>query len=176
MDFKVLLGAVMLAGLSVAGCSTKNYGRQPELTDFERQTMSCREIDLEQAKVQGFLSHVREESEFDGRSVLSFLGDFGIGNLMEKDAAVDSANQRLTQLAGAKMQRGCTYAYEAEAPAQQPYAPPRAYAPDRARISFCAFCRRPARRAEPYAIALRGVPAAIPRNYGAIKTERQGGE
>ncbi|MDF5964965.1 hypothetical protein P4055_14755 [Pseudomonas aeruginosa] len=110
MDFKVLLGAVMLAGLSVAGCSTKNYGRQPELTDFERQTMSCREIDLEQAKVQGFLSHVREESEFDGRSVLSFLGDFGIGNLMEKDAAVDSANQRLTQLAGAKMQRGCTYA------------------------------------------------------------------
>ncbi|HCK4788280.1 TPA: hypothetical protein N0H43_006716, partial [Pseudomonas aeruginosa] len=53
MDFKVLLGAVMLAGLSVAGCSTKNYGRQPELTDFERQTMSCREIDLEQAKVQG---------------------------------------------------------------------------------------------------------------------------
>ncbi|MHA6038805.1 hypothetical protein ACVSK5_03735, partial [Pseudomonas aeruginosa] len=75
------------------------------------------------------LTHVREESEFDGRSVLSFLGDFGIGNLMEKDAAVDSANQRLTQLAGAKMQRGCTYAYEAEAPAQQPYAPPRAYAP-----------------------------------------------
>ncbi|MFG9286469.1 hypothetical protein ACEP1S_28160 [Pseudomonas aeruginosa] len=130
MDFKVLLGAVMLVSLSVAGCSTKNYGRQPELTDFERQTMSCREIDLEQAKVQGFLTHVREESEFDGRSVLSFLGDFGIGNLMEKDAAVDSANQRLTQLAGAKMQRGCTYAYEAEAPAQQPYAPPRAYAPD----------------------------------------------
>ncbi|MDU1445163.1 MAG: hypothetical protein E7F70_03315 [Pseudomonas aeruginosa] len=127
MDFKVLLGAVMLAGLSVAGCSTKNYGRQPELTDFERQTMSCREIDLEQAKVQGFLSHVREESEFDGRSVLSFLGDFGIGNLMEKEAAVDSANQRLTQLAGAKMQRGCTYAYEE--PAQQPYAAPRAYAP-----------------------------------------------
>nr|EIW4158139.1 hypothetical protein [Pseudomonas aeruginosa] len=62
-------------------------------------------------------------------SVLSFLGDFGIGNLMEKDAAVDSANQRLTQLAGAKMQRGCTYAYEAEAPAQQPYAAPRIYAP-----------------------------------------------
>ncbi|MFY0014716.1 hypothetical protein ABTP72_19680, partial [Acinetobacter baumannii] len=49
MDFKVLLGAVMLVSLSVAGCATKNYGRQPELTDFERQTMSCREIDLAQA-------------------------------------------------------------------------------------------------------------------------------
>ncbi|MGV8664209.1 hypothetical protein ACV357_34720, partial [Pseudomonas aeruginosa] len=64
------------------------------------------------------------------RSVLSLLGDVGIGNMMGNEEAVASANQRLPQLAGAKMQSGCTYAYEAEAPAQQPYAPPRAYAPD----------------------------------------------
>lgn len=121
-----IAAALLLAGLSVAGCSTKNYGRQPELTSFEKQTMTCREIDLEQAKVQGFLAHVREESEFDGRSVLSFLGDFGIGNLMEKDAAVDSANQRMAQLSAAKMQQGCSYA--SAAPVQQ-YAAPQAYAP-----------------------------------------------
>lgn len=102
-----------LAALAVAAttaCSTKNYGRQPELTSFERQTMTCREIDLEEAKVHGFLAHVRKESEFDGRSVLSFLGDFGIGNLMERDAAVDSANKRLVQLGEAKSRQGCSYA------------------------------------------------------------------
>ncbi len=121
-----IAAALLLAGLSVAGCSTKNYGRQPELTSFEKQTMTCREIDLEQAKVQGFLAHVREESEFDGRSVLSFLGDFGIGNLMEKDAAVDSANKRMEQLSAAKMQQGCSYA--SAAPVRQ-YAAPQAYAP-----------------------------------------------
>lgn len=121
-----IAAALLLAGLSVTGCSTKNYGRQPELTSFEQQTMSCREIDLEQAKVQGFLAHVREESEFDGRSVLSFLGDFGIGNMMEKDAAVDSANQRMAQLSEAKLQQGCSYA--SATPARQ-YAAPQAYAP-----------------------------------------------
>lgn len=100
----------LAAVAAIAGCSTKNYGRQPELTSFERSTMTCREIDLEEAKVHGFLSHVRQEAEFDGRSVLSFLGDFGIGNLMERDAAVDSANKRLAQLSAAKSRQGCSYA------------------------------------------------------------------
>jgi len=104
------------ATIVLAGCATKNYGRQGTLTDFEKQTMSCREIDLEEAKVYGFLEHVDKESQFDGRSVLSFLGDFGIGNLMEKDSAVQSANQRLTDLHTARLQRNCA-ATTAGAPA-----------------------------------------------------------
>ncbi|MEB0078282.1 hypothetical protein QN386_10435 [Pseudomonas sp. CCI3.2] len=99
-----------LAIIVCSACSTKNYGRQPELTDFEKRTMTCREIDLEQAKVEGFLQHVYDESQFDGRSVLSFLGDFGIGNMMEKDSAVDSANQRRVELDKARMGQGCLYA------------------------------------------------------------------
>lgn len=127
MNKEVRIAALLLlAGLTVSGCSTKNYGRQPDLTDFESRTMSCREIDLEQAKVQGFLAHVQEESEFDGRSVLSFLGDFGIGNVMEKDAAIESANKRMGQLSSAKVQQGCSYA--STVPAQQ-YSAPRSYAP-----------------------------------------------
>jgi len=93
--------------LLLVGCATKNYGRQGELTDYEKNTMSCREIALEQAKVMGFLDHVQKESEFDGRSVLSFLGDFGIGNLMEKDNAIKSANTRLKQLQGVAAKKGC---------------------------------------------------------------------
>lgn len=115
--------ALVLAVSATVGCSTKNYGRQPELTSFEKQSLTCREIDLEQAKVQGFLAHVREESEFDGRSVLSFLGDFGIGNLMEKDSAIDSANQRMAQLNETKLQRGCTYANNAPASSYPTYSP-----------------------------------------------------
>ena len=87
-----------MALVALAGCSTKNYGRQPDLTSFEKTTLSCREIDLEQAKVQGFIQHVNEESGFDGRSVLSFLADFGIGNTMEKHNALASAETRLVEL------------------------------------------------------------------------------
>ncbi len=93
----------------LAGCATKNYGRQGELTDYEKNTMTCREIALEQAKVMGFLDHVQKESEFDGRSVLSFLGDFGIGNLMEKDNAIKSANTRLKQLQAVSAEKGCIH-------------------------------------------------------------------
>ncbi|WNG69315.1 hypothetical protein [Cupriavidus gilardii] len=96
-----------VAVIAATGCATKNYGRQGTLTDYEKQTMSCREIQLEQAKVHGFIEHVNKESEFDGRSVLSFLGDFGIGNLMEKDSAMKSATERSAQLQAVAAQKGC---------------------------------------------------------------------
>jgi len=108
---------VGLCLLAVQGCATKNYGRMGAVTDFERQTMTCREISLEQAKVSGFLQQVDKESQFDGRSVLSFLGDFGIGNTMEQSAAVESAATRMSALNSLSAQRGCMTQPTAAAPA-----------------------------------------------------------
>ncbi|KDP89480.1 hypothetical protein CF70_031270 [Cupriavidus sp. SK-3] len=93
--------------LMAQGCATKNYGRVGTVTDFERQTMNCREIQLEQAKVAGFSQAVEKESEFSGRSILSFLGDFGIGNVIEKSAAMDSADSRAYQLRMLSFERRC---------------------------------------------------------------------
>ena len=93
--------------LLLSGCATKHYGRQPTLTVYEKSSFSCREIDIEIAKVQGFIEQVENESRFSGRSVLSFLGDFGIGNVMEKDAALESAHARLKDLQDLKVARGC---------------------------------------------------------------------
>ena len=97
-----------LATTALVGCSTKNYGRQGELTTYEKTSMTCREIDLETAKVHGYLEHVEKESQFDGRSVLSFLGDFGMGNIMEKNAAMEAANKRLAQLNAARAEKNCS--------------------------------------------------------------------
>lgn len=91
----------------LSGCATKNYGRQGVLTDYEKSTMTCREIEMEQAKIHGYLQHVEKESEFDGRSVLSFLGDFGMGNTMEKNSAIESANKRMMQLQDLRLQKKC---------------------------------------------------------------------
>lgn len=102
---KIVIAVSLL--IVLAGCATKNYGRSGNLTAFEQQTLTCREIELEEAKTQGFLDHINSESQFDGRSVLSFLGDFGIGNVMEKNSAVKSANDRLHQLSGLKAARNC---------------------------------------------------------------------
>lgn len=69
--------------------------------------MNCKEIDIELAKVTGFIDSVEKESKFSSRSVLSFLGDFGIGNVMEKKAALGRAHQRLKDLQTLKTQKGC---------------------------------------------------------------------
>jgi len=39
------------------------------LTDYEKQTMTCRDIDLETAKVRGWMDGVNKESEFSARDV-----------------------------------------------------------------------------------------------------------
>ena len=107
MKKMVLLVLVIAFGLTLTGCATKNYGRQGELTQYEKDTMTCRELALEQAKAQGFIEHVEKESKFDGRSVLSFLGDFGVGNVIEKGEALKSANKRLDQLKEVEKQKNC---------------------------------------------------------------------
>ncbi|WP_080307016.1 hypothetical protein [Burkholderia pseudomallei] len=107
---KKYLAIMAAVAIVLGGCATKNYGRMGNLTDYERNTMDCREINLEIARVDGFLSHVDEESEFDGRSVLSFLGDFGIGNVLEKDAAKKSARDRRQALDALRATKQCGYA------------------------------------------------------------------
>jgi hypothetical protein len=82
--------------------------------------MSCREIQLEQAKVNGFTQAVEKESEFSGRSILSFLGDFGIGNMIEKRSAMESAENRARQMQTLSDQRRCTEAQPQAATASAP--------------------------------------------------------
>ncbi len=99
---------VIVIGFIMQGCATKHYGRQGILSAYEQGAMSCREIDLEMAKVRGFIDHVNKESEFSGKDVLAILGDFGIGNAMEKSAAIESANNRIDALRELKSSKKCS--------------------------------------------------------------------
>jgi hypothetical protein len=105
MKFYTLV--TILIFIALQGCATKQYGRQGQLTAYEKETMTCREIGLEMAKVRGFIDHVNKESEFSGRDVLAILGDFGIGNSMERSAAIESANNRLDSLRDLKSSKKC---------------------------------------------------------------------
>jgi len=105
---RLVILAAIVGVLSVAqGCATKTYGRQSTLTNFEKDSMTCREIDLDLAKTHGFIDHVNKESEFSSKDVLAILGDFGIGNNMEKSAALESANKRIEDLNALKGAKKC---------------------------------------------------------------------
>ena len=107
MKKNIGLGLLLAGCLAAAGCATKTYGRIGTLTAFEKDGLSCREIELETARTQGFVDQVNKESEFSGRDVLAILGDFGIGNALERSAALESANNKLGQLRELKAGKKC---------------------------------------------------------------------
>ncbi|MGI4981841.1 MAG: hypothetical protein ACRYGL_00635 [Janthinobacterium lividum] len=100
----IVAGMTMLA---LAGCATKHYGRMGDMTPAERTQLDCREIGLELAKVDGFIHRVEKESEFNLRSVGSFLVDFGLGNVLEKSSALKSAGERKQALEELSAAKGC---------------------------------------------------------------------
>ncbi len=105
---QLLITTLIIAVTLTTGCATKSYGRQGQVTVAEKQILTCREIALEVAKVDGYLKQVDHESSFDLLSVASFLGDFGIGNVLEHDAAIKSAVKRSGQLNTLWVEKGCT--------------------------------------------------------------------
>jgi hypothetical protein len=104
---KIIFAAVVPA-LLLSGCATKRYGRLQPLTGMERVAYTCRDVDIELAKVGAFQQQIIEGAQFNMASVLGILGDYGIGNSMERGAAEASAAKRLGQLNDLKAEKGCS--------------------------------------------------------------------
>jgi len=94
----ISIGALLLAAVFAQGCATKHYGRQDALTPSEKDQLTCRDIDLQSAAARDFIDRVNKESEFSGLDALAILIDFGIGNQIERSAALESATKRLEEL------------------------------------------------------------------------------
>ena len=99
----LMLCAVLLS----VGCATKRYGRMQPLTGYETSKYSCEDIKLELSKIDAFELQVAQGAQFSALSVASFLGDFGIGNVIERDAAIKTAKERRVQLNDVAASKGC---------------------------------------------------------------------
>lgn len=94
--------------LLLAGCATQRYGRMPGVGPTERETLTCEDIEIEKGKARDFMTEVgAHQSQFTGKDVLSFFGDFGIGDAMEVDGAMKSATNRIVQLDQLAREKGC---------------------------------------------------------------------
>lgn len=100
--------AVFAVVLTLCGCATERFGREQHVTTAEQTALTCDQVDLEIAKVDGFLTDVDEQwSNTKGRRFLGFVGDFGIGNHHERSDAIESADARREQLLALRMKKGC---------------------------------------------------------------------
>ncbi|MEQ8693869.1 MAG: hypothetical protein RIC85_00880 [Gammaproteobacteria bacterium] len=77
------------------------------VTGYEKNAYTCEEIKVEQSKVDAFELQVAEGSEFSALSVASFLGDLGIGNTIEKNAALKTAKKRRVELNNLAAAQNC---------------------------------------------------------------------
>jgi hypothetical protein len=92
---------------ALSGCATKRYGRMDAVVAAEEQAYDCRQIAIEIAKVEGFELKVEKGAKVDLMSVAGFLGDYGIGNAMEKNSALKSAKERKAALREMEAKKGC---------------------------------------------------------------------
>ncbi len=92
----------------ITACATQRYGRLTPLSEVEKKVFTCKEIEIEIAKANEFLSDIRiQRANTSGAHILGFLGDFGIGNVIEGDAAILSGETRLKELGGLKTAKDC---------------------------------------------------------------------
>ncbi|WP_112197822.1 hypothetical protein [Rahnella sp. NRRL B-41462] len=82
----------------LSGCATKQYPQAPAVTGEESSAFDCQAVKQEIAKTHSIQKEIETTGEFDGRTVLGALGDFGIGNGMAKSEATKKAQVRLNQL------------------------------------------------------------------------------
>jgi hypothetical protein len=102
---KIITLTIICSALS--GCATKQYAQVGGLSDAEKTVMSCHDYEVEMARTKGVQDTIHRQEEFDARSVLSFLGDFGVGNYMASSYAESGVRHRLDDLQTARALKGC---------------------------------------------------------------------
>lgn len=99
---------LLTAATLLTACATQRYGREAQLSSAERDQLTCKQIRLEIAKTESFLSDLAiQRADTNIAHVAGFLGDFGIGNALEGDAAEKSGQVRLKQLKELKTSKRC---------------------------------------------------------------------
>jgi len=140
-DARFLGSAAILVTLFVTGCATKQYPIEAQVAPAEAAMYTCHDIALELVKADQVEQQINQTGDTDVKSVMGFLGDFGIGNGMAKSHAREALATRRAQLHDAQLQKGCmndivptanaatTATAPAPKPAAQEVATPAATAP-----------------------------------------------
>ncbi|MEI2264394.1 hypothetical protein [Erwinia sp. CGal63] len=84
--------------LLLSGCAFKQYPASPPVSEVQQTTLDCPAVEKEIASQQQVQRQIDKTGEFDGLTVLGFIGDFGIGNGVAKGLAQKHADKRMNQL------------------------------------------------------------------------------
>jgi hypothetical protein len=106
MNVKLTL-LIAIAAIALNACATKRYPIATPLSQAEISLMTCENFELEMLRADQVAHQIDETGEFDGRTILGFLGDFGIGNGMAKSEAHNAIEVRKNTIREAQVSKGC---------------------------------------------------------------------
>ena len=105
---KLHLGIIAIAiPLLFSACATKRYPIATPMSAREASLMTCKDLSLELVRAEEIENKINDTGEFDGKTVLGFLGDFGVGNAMAKSEAREALNKRKKAIQDEQIRKGC---------------------------------------------------------------------
>lgn len=96
-----LLGSCLL----LSGCALKQYPASPPVDEVQASQLDCRGVQAAIVSQRDITAQIDKTGEFDGLTVLGFMGDFGIGNGVAKGLARKRAAARSEQLSALAQQK-----------------------------------------------------------------------
>ncbi|EXU77302.1 hypothetical protein BG55_00455 [Erwinia mallotivora] len=82
----------------LSGCALKQYPASQPVSSVEATQLDCNGVKQAIISQQQVEAEIDKTGQFDGLTVLGFIGDFGIGNGVAKSQARKHADQRMAQL------------------------------------------------------------------------------
>jgi hypothetical protein len=110
MSHSPLFAAALLAVSILSGCATKDLGRQGSLSNYEREAMTCQDIDKEMTRVVAFVDQVNKATSYRWYDIPAVMENRWVGNREERSAALESANNRMIELWTLRDRKQCTAA------------------------------------------------------------------
>lgn len=98
---------VFVSVVALTACATKRYPIAVPLSASEAEVMTCKDLQIEMARLDEVEHQINETSEFDTRTVLGGLGDLGIGNRMAQNEARAALTERRSNVRDAQVRKGC---------------------------------------------------------------------
>lgn len=105
---------IIAIGMITSACATKRYPIATPMSSGEATVLNCENLNLELIRADQVEKQINETGEFDGKTVIGFLGDFGIGNGMAKEEARTALAERRRTIRDAQISKGCIKAAPVE--------------------------------------------------------------
>lgn len=109
MNIKLTL-LIATAAIAITACATKRYPIATPMSSAEASLMTCENLELELLRTEQVEQKINETGKFSGKTVLGFLGDFGIGNAMAKSEARTALSERRKTIREGQVSKGCIMA------------------------------------------------------------------